>query len=177
MSNSRSPRAVFSITIGISWLRMALTLGDHNRGAFEAASASKTVLGRSWKEILEFAPGDELRKHYIFDRRFFLNPLALVLVRIVKLLARVFFGLKYYDLEKLPRAMPFLLCPNHESFLDGLFLVSILPRRVIYNMFILGYSDYWESGLSRRIAQMCNIVAIDPNVNLIRAMQVGAYGL
>src|SRR5439155_13561053 len=33
------------------------------------------------------------------------------------------------------------------------------------------------SGFSRRLAQIANIVGIDPNVNLIRAMQVGAVGL
>jgi len=73
--------------------------------------------------------------------------------------------------------MPILLCPNHESFLDGPLLVSVLPRQVIYNMFILGYSDHWQGALSRRFAEMCKIVSIDPNVNLIRAMQAGAIGL
>ena len=52
-----------------------------------------------------------------------------------------------------------------------------MPRDVIYKMFILGYSDYWENAFSRRLAEACNIVAIDPNVNLIRAMQAGAIGL
>ena len=52
-----------------------------------------------------------------------------------------------------------------------------MPRDVIYRMFILGYSDYWRSAFSRRLAEVCKIVAIDPNVNLIRAMQAGAVGL
>ena len=73
--------------------------------------------------------------------------------------------------------MPFLICPNHESFLDGPLLVSVLPRRVIYNMFIHGYADYWQNAFSRQLAKTCNIVAIDPNVNLVRAMQVAAVGL
>jgi long-chain acyl-CoA synthetase len=73
--------------------------------------------------------------------------------------------------------MPFLLCPNHESFLDGPLIVSVLPRLAIYNLFILGYSDYWQSAFSRFVAELCKIVPIDPNANLIRAMQVGAFGL
>lgn len=75
-------------------------------------------------------------------------------------------------------AIPTLFIALAQSrFLDGPLLVSILPPHVIYNMFILGYSDYWEGTLSRRVAELCNIVAIDPNANLIRAMQVGAVGL
>jgi long-chain acyl-CoA synthetase len=61
--------------------------------------------------------------------------------------------------------------------LDGPLLISTLPRRIIYNIFILGYSDYWQNAFSRWLAEICNIVAIDPNANLVRAMQVAAAGL
>ena len=44
-------------------------------------------------------------------------------------------------------------------------------------MFILGYSDYFDTPYTRWFARFCNIVAIDPNVNLVRAMQAGAVGL
>ncbi len=145
--------------------------------AFETASISETSVGRSWKEILETAPAGSLNKHYIFKRRLLLNPVWVVAMWSLRTLARALFPLRYYGLENLPEKLPFIICPNHESFLDGPLLVSLLPRRVIYNIFILGYSDYWASALSRRIAQMCNIVAIDPNVNLVKAMQVGATGL
>jgi long-chain acyl-CoA synthetase len=73
--------------------------------------------------------------------------------------------------------LPFILCPNHASFLDGPLLISTLPRRIIYNIFILGYSDYWRNAFSRQLAEICNIVAIDPNANLVRAMQLAAAGL
>jgi long-chain acyl-CoA synthetase len=98
-------------------------------------------------------------------------------MRLLKFLSRFFFHLHCYGLENLPQTTPFLLCPNHESFLDGPLLISTLPRRIIYNIFIHGYTDYWQSAFSRRLAKMCNIVAIDPNVNLVRAMQVAAVGL
>jgi len=145
--------------------------------AFEAATASNVVVGRTWKEILESAPVAEFDQHYIFGKRPLLNPTSFVAMRLVKLIARLLLRLRCFGLDKLPRTTPFLICPNHESFLDGPLLISILPRKVIYNIFILGYSDYWESAFSRRIAQLCKIVAIDPNVNLVRAMQVGAVGL
>jgi long-chain acyl-CoA synthetase len=94
-----------------------------------------------------------------------------------RFLSRVFLNLRCYGLEKLPRSLPFLICPNHDSYLDGPLLVSLLPRNVMTHLFILGYSDYWKSALSRRIAEMCRIVPIDANANLIRAMQAGAVGL
>jgi len=105
---------------------------------FEAASVSGAAVGRSWKEILDVPPTDPLHRHYILNRRLLVNPGMFAVMRTAKLLARAFFRLRCYGLEQLPRARPFLLCPNHESFLDGPFLVSVMPRAVIYNMFILG---------------------------------------
>lgn len=145
--------------------------------AFDTAASSETMVGRSWKEILEVPHAEELPEHYIFDRRLFLNPFEFVSMRFVKFLSSLLLSLKCYGLEKLPPRLPFILCPNHESYLDGPLIVSVLPRRVMYNTFILGYSDYFNNVFSRRFARMANIVAIDPNVNLIRAMQVGAAGL
>jgi long-chain acyl-CoA synthetase len=145
--------------------------------AFESTSSSESSVGTSWKQIIESASIDQMREPRIFVDRPLLNPLSLVAMRILKAFARVFFRLRYFGLEKLPRTMPYLLCPNHQSFLDGPLLISILPRKVIYNIFILGYSDYWQGALSRRLADLCKIVSIDPNVNLVRAMQAGAAGL
>jgi long-chain acyl-CoA synthetase len=145
--------------------------------AFEAASASQTTTGGSWKEIIETADPVEMRAHYIFNKRPLLNPLSIVVMRSFKLATQALFGLRSFGLEKLPQKVPFLICPNHESFLDGPLIVAVLPRNVIYGMFILGYSDYWKSAFSRRLAEICKIVAIDPNVNLVRAMQAGAVGL
>jgi long-chain acyl-CoA synthetase len=153
------------------------TLGELIEAFDTAASSSETMFGRSWKEILENAHAEEFPEHYILDRRLIANPFVFVSMRSAKLLVRILMGLKCYGLEKLPKTLPFILCPNHESFLDGPLMVAIAPRRVLYNMFILGYSDYFDSALSRRFARVSNIVAIDPNINLTRAMQVGAIGL
>jgi long-chain acyl-CoA synthetase len=145
--------------------------------AVEAATASERTVGQSWKEILETAPVDTAETHHVFKRRLILNPLWLVVMKLTKFATRVTFGLNYEGVERLPSTLPFLLCPNHQSFLDGPLLISTLPKRGIYNIFILGYSDYWKTAFSRFLAQICNIVPIDPNANLVRAMQVGAAGL
>jgi long-chain acyl-CoA synthetase len=145
--------------------------------ALDTAQKSETGSGRSWKEILEVPPSDPIHNHPIFHPRRIVTRVGLLILRLLRLLARFFFRLQYHGLENIPTAFPFLLCPNHASFLDGPLLASILPRRVLYNLFVLGYSDYWEGAISKRIAEACNIVAIDPNANLIRAMQVGAVGL
>jgi long-chain acyl-CoA synthetase len=145
--------------------------------AFEAAQPTETGAGRNWAEMLSAKATEIFNGHYILNSRTILNPIAHMAMRLVRLLARMFYSLTYSGVERLPKNGAFLVCPNHESFLDGLFICAVLPRRITNSIFVLGYSDYWESPISRRIAQLCNIVAVDPNINLVKAMQIGALGL
>jgi len=145
--------------------------------ALTRARSGEAGRGRKWKEILAAPPAAELENHEVFRRGPITKLAGCLLVKTVRLLALVLFRLRAEGLEKLPRRLPFLICPNHESFLDGPLLASVLPKRVIDNIFILGYSTYWEGPFMSRLGRFLAIVLIDPNVNLLRAMQVGAAGL
>jgi long-chain acyl-CoA synthetase len=142
----------------------------------EAAVRGESTLGRDWKEILSRSRR-ETEKHYILKSGRLSDIVLFVAMSLLRFISSVLFRLKVKGREKLPAAGPFIVCPNHESFLDGPLLSAVLPFRVLKDMFFLGYSEYWGNFLTRRIAQALNIVAIDPNVNLLRAMQVGAAGL
>jgi len=140
------------------------------------AASPESGRGRNWKEILNVPPDNALHQHDA------MNPSALILwssyllIKVGKLLFRLFLPLRYSGLEKLPAA-PFILCPNHQSFLDGPLLISVLPKRVIDRIFILGYTDYWRGRVMSFFAKMSRIVAVDADVNLVQALQVGAAGL
>ena len=44
-------------------------------------------------------------------------------------------------------------------------------------MFFVGASEYFQTPLRRRIARAIHVVPVDPDTNLVGAMQAGAYGL
>jgi long-chain acyl-CoA synthetase len=44
-------------------------------------------------------------------------------------------------------------------------------------MFFVGAAEYFQSRLMRWLARTLNVVPIDPDANLVAAMQAGAYGL
>jgi long-chain acyl-CoA synthetase len=140
------------------------------------AASPESGRGRNWKEILNVPPDNALHQHDA------MNPSALILwssyllIKVGKLLFRLFLPLRYSGVERLPAA-PFILCPNHQSFLDGPLLISVLPKRVIDRIFILGYTDYWRGRLMGLVAKMSRIVAVDADANLVQALQVGAAGL
>jgi len=142
-----------------------------------AAANSESGRGQTWKEILDIAPGDALHKHEVLDPSAFTLWSSYFGIKVAKLLFRVFLNLRYSGLERLPAKAPFILCPNHQSFLDGPLLISTLPKRIIDEIFILGYTDYWQGPVMKFFGKLSRIVAIDASVNLVQALQIGALGL
>lgn len=104
-----------------------------------------------------------------------------LLLRASYLFWRVCGGLRVTGREHLAAAARagrgFLLCPNHQSYLDPFVLVAGLPFGIFRRLFFVGASEYFSGPLTRRIARMIRLVPVDPDTNLVRAMQAGAYGL
>ena len=79
--------------------------------------------------------------------------------------------------EHMPRHGPFILSPNHQSYLDPFVLVGVLPLGVFRQLFFVGASEYFQSRASAWLARQLNVVPVDPDANLLTAMQAGAFGL
>ena len=85
--------------------------------------------------------------------------------------------LEVRGLENLPGEGPYLICPNHQSFIDPFVLISSMPFRVFRKMFFVGYSAFFNGRFMRFIARMVNTIPVDPDAHLLRAMKTGAAGL
>jgi long-chain acyl-CoA synthetase len=129
-----------------------------------------------WDVILAQDPGngvsDELRRPKTLTAAAFF-----VALRIAGLLLRPLLRTRVSGVRHLPSTGPFIICPNHQSYVDAFLVLSVLPFRVLRQLFFVGASEYFESPLMRRFARATNIIPVDPNVNLMSAMQAGAAGL
>ncbi len=146
-------------------------LASAARGEGQAGSAAP-----AWSTILSEPVTDPealaLMRHNIFaDVLFFL------LGRLIYLVARGPFHLKISGLENLPENGPYLICSNHQSYVDPLVMTSALPWRLFREMFALGTSDIFGKGFMRRLARWIRVVVLDPDANLVSAMRAGAFGL
>jgi long-chain acyl-CoA synthetase len=103
--------------------------------------------------------------------------LLFVGLRIVHVLSRLVLRFRVRGLEHVPARGPFLLCPNHQTRWDGLFLAAALPFGTMRRIFIVAAAEYFETPFMQRVARLFNIVPIDPDANLVTAMQAGASGL
>ena len=142
-----------------------------SRGEGQASAATP-----AWSTILSEPVNDPevlaLARHNTFaEVSFFL------LGRLIYVFALDRFHLKTRGLENLPEKGPYLLCSNHQSYIDPLVLAAALPWRVFRDTFALGTSDIFGKGFMRRLARWLRVVVLDPDANLVPAMRGGAFGL
>lgn len=78
---------------------------------------------------------------------------------------------------QLPETGPFILSPNHQSYIDGFLLLGALPFRTLRQIFAVGASEYYQTPFMRWFARMTNVIPVDADANLERAMKAGAAGL
>ena len=103
---------------------------------------------------------------------------AYLVLRIIRIGAQLLFRMEVRGTEVLDRVKPpYLICPNHQSYLDPFLVCSTYPRRVLQNIFQVGASMYFTNRFMSRLARLINVVPIDPDVQLMRAMRAGAAGL
>ncbi len=103
---------------------------------------------------------------------------AFVFLKVFYFLARVFLRLEVTGLQNLKQMKaPFIVCPNHQSYLDPILVCATYPFGALRNIFHVGASEYWQNVFTKQVARLLNIVPVDPDTNLMSAMRVGAAGL
>jgi long-chain acyl-CoA synthetase len=142
--------------------------------AHTGAEGQRSTAG--WGEVTHEDPG-KVERRTIDKSHPLLAPLAFVVLRLWQILCRDLFHLKVEGVDKIPAEGPFILSPNHQSFLDGPVVVACLPWRTMRDAFYVGTSEIFGSAIMRRIAESFRLIVIDPDANLVPAMRAGAYGL
>ena len=129
-----------------------------------------------WEDVINDPPGETERATIDRDHPI-TAPIYYLGLRLIYLMLRDLFKLRVEGVDKLPRSGPFILSPNHQSFLDGPVMIACLPWNILRETFYVGTSEIFGSKLMRRIGEAIRLIPIDPDANLVSAMRAGAYGL
>lgn len=132
----------------------------------------------SWHDELSGSTEDAFTTQELLKRRPILVWFAYVVLKVIYLAARSLFRMDVRGREVLTELEPpYLVCPNHQSFLDPFLVCSIYPRHMLPNIFHVGASMYFTNVAMAQLARLINVVPIDPDEQLLRAMRAGAAGL
>ncbi|GAB6065276.1 AMP-binding protein [Aquifex pyrophilus] len=121
----------------------------------------------SWKDILEEAKPYEL-PHY---------PLIYNLGRLLlKLYFKLYHRVDVRGLENLPNP-PFIIAPNHQSYLDAFLIASVLPRDTAEITYFLGEEAYFRNPITALFGRLAHVITVNLNRGLKESLQKTAYAL
>jgi long-chain acyl-CoA synthetase len=149
-----------------------VTTGDTQSSQDE----SLPTAAAGWEALLAEPPDPALLEE-LSRPKWIRAAVLFAIIRVCRWIARVAIGFRVDRRGELPASGPMLLCPNHQSFLDGFFLAAALPFPAFRRLFFVGASEYFETPLMARLARAINIIPVDPDANLVSAMRAGAAGL
>ena len=102
---------------------------------------------------------------------------AVVFFAIVRLVTLTISRPRVIGLRHLPREGAFIVSPNHQSYIDPFLVGPVLPFGAFRRIFSVGAAEYFQSPLMKWVAAQLNVVPVDPDANLLSAMQAAAQGL
>ena len=148
------------------------TTPNVGRGFSRADSGLDDHSAQVWEALLSQPSDPELVAQ--LSRPAFARTLVFyVLVRLI----RPFFRVRPYGLQHIPSSGPFILSPNHQSYLDPFLTMSVVPFRVLERSFAVGAAEYYQTPFMKWVARMTNVIPVDADSNLESAMKAGATGL
>ncbi len=130
-----------------------------------------------WKEILSSEPSFEDRKNIGFHHNIFEKLVLFSGLQLVKAIATIFFRLRVKGIENIPSKFPFIIAPNHVSYLDAFIIASALPFNIFKNVYSLGIQKYFANKAGKIFARLANVIPIDQELYLTKALQLSAYVL
>ena len=178
---------VFSTEFAAEEAATALTVADViamvRKHGIESAVTDSIDL--NWGKIVEKADANVPEIKPVLKRRPLFGTFAWLVYRCFNLVCRLLFSLEVEGLENLTSMRPtkggsqdtFLVCPNHQSFLDPFVVCSNYPLKIFRDVFHVGASEFWEGGLMTWVSRMLQVVPVNPDAELMRAMRAGAAGL
>ncbi len=148
----------------------------------------------NWGKIVRTTDDEIPELESVLKKRPFFKPFAFFVVKSWFLFWKVFTRLEVSGRENLAELLEgaadftgdpksqmeagaFIVCPNHQSFLDPFVVCSTYPYAVFRRIFHVGASEFFESRFMQWVARMVQTVPVNPDTHLMKAMKAGAIGL
>ncbi|MBF0565053.1 MAG: AMP-binding protein [Nitrospirae bacterium] len=128
----------------------------------------------SFREILEKPPDDKDIKSVGILNTAGERALIRVLLVLAKSFFKALYGGQAKGLSNLPPP-PYILCPNHTSYLDAFVVASILPYGIFKSLYFQGAEDYFKSLPSVKFAKLAHVIPTNPDTHVARALRMSAW--
>ncbi|MBI5893527.1 MAG: 1-acyl-sn-glycerol-3-phosphate acyltransferase [Deltaproteobacteria bacterium] len=105
----------------------------------------------------------------------FLNTLiSISLLILLKIIGKIFFRLKARGIENIPLP-PYIIAPNHASYLDGFVIAASVPIKSFMNLYFLALQEFFNNWFTAYFAKVAHVIPMEPKTHLRKAIQISGY--
>jgi len=133
--------------------------------------------GSAWGAILATDPPETPDLASLLRPRPLATAFLFLTLKLLVWLSQLVMRVDVSGREHLPPRGPYLISPNHQSYLDSFLVAGTLPLHVFRQLFFVGASEYFATPLTAALARFARVVPVDPDSSLVPAMQAGGFGL
>jgi len=160
----------FGIVLNTEALSRVLTIRELlytiDAAARELPATARPDLGRSGAQ------------RYLENPAWPLRVLGWLLIALSRTLLRSCFRLRVQGLDRLPVEGPFVIAPNHASYLDPLAVAAALPRHLVSNTCWAGWAGKMHKGaIYRTASRATRVFPVDPDRELGGGIRLGRQAL
>ena len=131
----------------------------------------------SWKAILDKEPSPADANKIGYAQRPAELALLYVVVMGLKLFCKLLFRLKVEGREHIPEEGPFVITPNHASYLDGFIIAASVPFSTFRKLHFLGVQEFFTGGIKSWVGRMGHVIPVNAEIYLNKALQLSSYVL
>lgn len=167
----------------LGWTDLSLALQQELGISLTDQQIARVITMRDLlREAIATAPQAGIRKSDATEQQqvwleaypLWLHALRAIGEALIRLVMRYVFHLRVEGLSKLPEP-PFLVCPNHVSYLDAFALGAALPHKQLRSTYFAGWTTVlFSTRLRRLFSRAAQVIPVDPDHAAAAAIALGA---
>ena len=129
----------------------------------------------TWGEILKGDPSTKVQEEIVEGQKAWALAVSFLSHVLLRLLFKTLCRLRVFGQEHVPERGPYLITPNHASFIDAFAVGAALPFRILRHLYFLGLQQFFQHPLSAMFGKAYRVIHVDAETYLYQALQAAAY--
>ncbi len=130
-----------------------------------------------WSQILAGEPPEPVLADLAAADKPWALAVSFLSHKLLRLLFGLFCRLRVQGLEHVRDRGPYLITPNHASYIDGFAIGAALPFRIVRHLHFLGFQQFFQNPVSAMFGKAYRVIQVDADVYLFQALRAAAHVL
>ncbi|MCX7771039.1 MAG: AMP-binding protein [Proteobacteria bacterium] len=153
-----------------------LTVDDLINNLKKFSFPSITSQKKNFEDLILETPSEEDIRQIDIRKGLLFNIFEYIFFLFVKLTSNVLYKIEVEGLEKIKNTnSPFIIAPNHLSYLDGYILTGIINFKIKKKLFFVGLADFFEKTILKVFKKVAGVLSFDEIKEPIRAIRTSIY--